>query len=245
MEKEELACRIKAVAVVAMCLLLWAFVSLARIAVAPEEVGVTETLATSKDVGRATTEPNPVSARIKEYEKRKEEETKATMKERERNGLITLEDGSVPYLTLQDVKQHLGTWFSETVVQQLTRMVMSEDLIACSDTIWSAHVWCALNRLDSPDFADDLTEILADERQFAHAYTDDDELDPRVERIVRDVLARYVLEKSGMPESIVGRTLSTGYCFFRKGDEKYNYFYRFCWDDRYDPFEAPFNPYDD
>lgn len=161
-------------------------------------------------------------------------------------GIISFADGRIIYMTLDDIRSNIGTWFSNEEIRLVTLIVMAEDMIAYSDTIWAAHVWCILNRLDSGSFPNTIGTILAQKGQF-DTYLPENLAktpSPEVERIVRDVFARYVYEKIGAPEELVGRVLPSDWCFFRGEGSKYNHFYRYCWGDRYDPFDSPFNPYD-
>lgn len=187
-----------------------------------------------------------VTDRMEERERYLDEVYEERDRERHEEGLVVLEDGTVLYMTLDDVKAHLNLWFSEEEIRQATLVTMAEDLIAKSQTIWAAHVWCYLNRVDSPRFKNDIISVLASPGQFTGTYTAKNlskPTDPDVEWVVRDVLARHVYEAMGAPPEVVGRVLPRTHCYFKKGDGKYNYFYEKCWGGRYDPFSSPFNPY--
>ena len=151
-------------------------------------------------------------------------------------------------LTLEYVKEHIYDYYTREEVRQTALIVQAEDLIAQSDTIWSAHVWVILGRVGATGFAgnDSIIGILSAKGQFS-TYTVANlskEVDPRVEAIVVDVFARKVLEDLGAPEWEVGRTVPKTHLFFDNRDgDFYNEFYRGCWYDRYDPFSAPYNPY--
>lgn len=75
----------------------------------------------------------------------------------------------------------------------------------------AAVVWCILNRLDSPDYPDTIDEIVV-YSQF-HGYKRKNQVRDDLEEIVRDVVARWQLEKQGYVG--VGRVLPKEYLFFR------------------------------
>ena len=77
-------------------------------------------------------------------------EKEAAIKEQ---GLVVLEDGSVLYLTLEDIIANIATWYSEEEINEIARMVAGENGNFESETIWSAHVWAVLNRLGKKGFA--------------------------------------------------------------------------------------------
>ena len=153
-------------------------------------------------------------------------------------------------LTLEWVKEHLLDYYTEEEIRQTTLIVMGEDLVAYSNTVWSAHVWVILGRVGASGFAhnDTIIGVLSAPYQFS-TYTESNlskEVDPDVEWVVRDVFARKILEDNGAPEAVVGRTVPKTHLFFDNRDDNpfYNEFYRYCWGDIYDPFDSPYNPYD-
>lgn len=150
-------------------------------------------------------------------------------------------------LDLNWVKEHLDQYYTDEEIRLTTLIVQAEDLIAHSDTIWSAHVWVILGRVGAPGFdANSILEVLSAPGQFSTWCTKCLSVEPvpEVEAIVRDVFARKILEDMGEPEWVVGRTVPATHLFFdnRNGD-LYNEFYRYCWGDVYDPFSSPYNPY--
>ena len=152
------------------------------------------------------------------------------------------------YIDLEWVKEHLYLHYTDEEILQTGQIVQAEDLIADSQTVLSAHVWVILGRVGASGFEqnDSIIGILSARNQFS-TYTEDSlskEVDPRIDWIVRDVFARKILEDMGAPEEDVGRTMPATHLFFKASGGIYNYFYRYCWGDQYDPFDAPHNPYD-
>ena len=79
--------------------------------------------------------------------------------------------------------------------------------------------WCALNRLDSPDYPDTLKGVLTFPNAFAYipeTYVSDELLD-----LAHDIVDRWWREKCG--EEDVGRTLPPEFFFFH-GDGRENHF---------------------
>lgn len=90
----------------------------------------------------------------------------------------------------------------------------------CSATEQAAVVWCVLNRVDSPDFPDDLLEVVQQPNQFS-GYDPENPVWPEHLALVEDVLDRWELEKTAVGD--VGRVLPKEYIFF-EGDGKENHF---------------------
>lgn len=106
-----------------------------------------------------------------------------------------------------------------------------ETLLALARTVWgeargcttteqAAVVWCVLNRVDSPDFPDDILEVLEQPNQFT-GYDPENPVWPEILALVEDVLDRWELEKTAVGD--VGRVLPKEYVFF-EGDGQHNYF---------------------
>lgn len=151
---------------------------------------------------------------------------------------------------LELIKEHLDEYYTAEDIYLACCMLQTEDWVAHSQTVWSAHIWVLVNRLNQSGFeqSDSLTGLITARNQF---WVDDySEIDPEIDWIVRDVLSRSVLEGMGYPEGDVGRTLPPEYRFFNKATNSdiYNAFYARCtsdgWGEPYDPFSAPFNPYE-
>ena len=91
----------------------------------------------------------------------------------------------------------------------------------CGDTHMAAVGWCALNRVDSPAWADDLLEVLSQPNQFC-GYDPEYPVEPHILEIACDVLDRYYFEKeTGIRNP--GRVLPENYYYFT-GDGYLNYF---------------------
>lgn len=111
--------------------------------------------------------------------------------------------------------------YTEAEVAALAKTVYGEALVTHSDMEMAAVVWCVLNRVDSPVYSSDsIMEIVTAPRQF-HGYKEGHPVDEHIEALVRDVLNRWVREKSG--ESDVGRVLPPEYLYFW-GDGLHNHF---------------------
>lgn len=107
--------------------------------------------------------------------------------------------------------------------EALARMVWGEAR-GCSTTEQAAVVWCVLNRFDSDDpyYANCMTlyDIVTQPLQFV-GYDPDNPLEPAIQAVVDDVLARWMAEKVCVGN--VGRVLPAEYLFFT-GDGKTNTF---------------------
>lgn len=107
--------------------------------------------------------------------------------------------------------------------EALARMVWGEAR-GCSITEQAAVVWCVLNRFDSEDpyYANCMTiyDIVTQPAQFV-GYDPENPLDPDIQALVDDVLARWMAEKACVGD--VGRVLPAEYLFFT-GDGKTNTF---------------------
>ena len=148
---------------------------------------------------------------------------------------------------LEWVKNNINWFYTNEEIRQTSLIVAAEDLMAYSDTIWSAHVWVILGRVGAKGFKQNgsIIGVLSAPGQFT-TYTKKNlskEVVPEIEWVVRDVFARKILEEWGASPETVGRTLPATHLFFKGSGGKYNYFYKTCWKGRYDPFGAPYNPY--
>lgn len=182
------------------------------------------------------------------------EEQRAIEKEEycKKNDLVILEDGSVLYLTLDDIKANINNWYTDEEIDKVALMVRGENGDYSSETIWSAHVWTVLNRLGKKGFtgSDSILGIIYSGAFDAVTRCPENMEKPvreDIREIVVDVFARKVYEDMGAPEEKVGRTLPEEFTFFRNEElsDVRNHFY----DDwrkganEYDPFNAPYNPY--
>lgn len=91
----------------------------------------------------------------------------------------------------------------------------------CGDTHMAGVAWCALNRVDSPLWPDDLIAVLAQKNQFC-GYDPEYPVEPHILDIAEDVLMRYHTEKlTGTTDP--GRVLPADYYYFT-GDGRLNWF---------------------
>lgn len=92
----------------------------------------------------------------------------------------------------------------------------------CSPTEQAGVAWCVLNRVDSPEFPDDVLSVVSQAGQF-DGYDPSYPVEDGILALCEDVLARWELEKMGVGS--VGRVLPADYLFF-EGDGRHNYFRR-------------------
>lgn len=90
----------------------------------------------------------------------------------------------------------------------------------CSATEQAAVIWCVLNRVDSPDFPNDIRTVATQHLQFV-GYSPDNPVEESLLALVRDVLGRWELERCAVGD--VGRVLPREYVFF-DGDGTHNHF---------------------
>lgn len=75
----------------------------------------------------------------------------------------------------------------------------------------AAVAWCVLNRVDDARFGNTITEVITAPWQFS-GYQPTNPLDPRIQRIVYDVLARWQAEPQCCGS--IGRVLPGEYVYF-------------------------------
>lgn len=96
----------------------------------------------------------------------------------------------------------------------------------CSTTEQAAVAWCVLNRVDSPEFPDNVEAVCSQRtetvKQF-DGYDPSNPVEPDSLALCEDVLGRWALEKLGVGS--VGRVLPADYLFF-EGDGVHNSFRR-------------------
>lgn len=93
----------------------------------------------------------------------------------------------------------------------------------CSRTEQAGVAWCVLNRVDSPEFPDDVISVLSQDKpckQF-DGYDPDNPVEPDLLALAEDVLGRWELEKTAVGS--VGRVLPPQYLYF-EGDGAHNHF---------------------
>lgn len=121
----------------------------------------------------------------------------------------------------------------EVTVAQQKQTGPSEAAVALAKTVWGEDrggtateqagvAWCVLNRVDSPEFPDDVLSVVSQAGQF-DGYDPSYPVEDGILALCEDVLARWELEKMGVGS--VGRVLPADYLFF-EGDGRHNYFRR-------------------
>ena len=105
-------------------------------------------------------------------------------------------------------------------VEALAKLIYGEAGIVPSTTEQAAVVWCVLNRVDDPRFADTVLEVIEAPYQFS-GYDPEYPVKEEFALLAADVLTRYRTERDG--EENVGRVLPAEYCFFT-GDGRRNHF---------------------
>lgn len=120
----------------------------------------------------------------------------------------------VRYATEQEQEEH-----DMEASLALARTVWGEAR-GCTTTEQAAVVWCVLNWVDSPNFPDDILEVLEQPNQFS-GYDPEYPVWPEILALVEDVLDRWEMEKTAVGD--VGRVLPKEYVFF-EGKNGHNYF---------------------
>ena len=143
------------------------------------------------------------------------------------SSMLTYEEPE-PLVVIRDVPVEVTVAPEET-----GRCGPSEEAVALAKTVWgeargcstteqAAVAWCVLNRVDSPEFPDDVLSVVSQEDQF-DGYSPDYPVEEDILALCEDVLVRWELEKLGVGS--VGRVLPADYLFF-EGDGQHNYFRR-------------------
>lgn len=112
--------------------------------------------------------------------------------------------------------------YSDNDVKLLAKTVYGEAHTTGSDTQMSAVVWCVLNRVDENGygFGGSIEHVVMFPNQFT-GYNENNPVDEHIEWLVKDVLDRWIAEKTGRID--VGRTLPKDYLWFT-GDGNENLF---------------------
>ncbi len=105
-------------------------------------------------------------------------------------------------------------------INMLARLIWGEARGVESTTQKTAVVWCALNRVDAPEFPNTITDVIHQPNQFI-GYSERNPITEDNAAIAKDVLMRWYAEKDGCID--VGRTLPCNYKYF-EGDGRVNYF---------------------
>lgn len=120
----------------------------------------------------------------------------------------------IRYPTEQEQIEH-----NQTQIKMLAKTVWGEAR-GLSKKEQAAVVWCILNRVDSPDFPNEITEVITQNNQF-EGYTKSNPINYEIVDLVKDVMDRWVFEKTAIGS--VGRVLPNDYMWFA-GDGERNYF---------------------
>lgn len=108
----------------------------------------------------------------------------------------------------------------EADVEMLARLIWGEARGVPSDMEKAAVAWCALNRVDAPEYPDTLAEVVTQPYQF-NGYSPDYPATAALKALAADVLTRWEREKREGGD--VGRVLPAEYFFFT-GDGERNTF---------------------
>ena len=100
--------------------------------------------------------------------------------------------------------------YTKEDVETLTKCVWGEYRGYDTDQV-AGVVWCVLNRVDDDHYPNDISSVVKQPWQFS-GYSASNPVDPRIEAVVYDVLARWQME----PQCIgsVGRILPKEYLYF-------------------------------
>lgn len=109
--------------------------------------------------------------------------------------------------------------YQEIQIKMLAQVVYGEAR-GCSKTEQAAVIWCILNRVDDPNYPNEITKVITQEGQFS-GYSENNPIDYEIIDLVEDVMNRWVFEKTAIGS--VGRVLPKEYLYF-VGDGKKNYF---------------------
>lgn len=105
-------------------------------------------------------------------------------------------------------------------VEALAKMLWGEARGVKSKTERAACVWCALNRVDHPDFPGTVLEVITEPGAF-QGYDPGNPATDGLKALAADVLTRYNAEKNG--DTNAGRVLPRDYLYFI-GDGERNHF---------------------
>ena len=109
-------------------------------------------------------------------------------------------------------------------IDMLAKLIYREARGVNSTMEQAAVVWCVLNRVDDPRWADTICGVVTARGQFA--YRKRTPVMPEFRALARDVVTRWLLEKHGVED--VGRVLPADYVYFagRRGRNWFRTGYR-------------------
>lgn len=132
---------------------------------------------------------------------------------------IDMPDGPVPLAASPCSDGYEDRPYTRAEAEAMANMVWGEAR-GCGKTEQAGCAWCALNRVDAPQWPDDVVSVVTQPWQFC-GYDPENPIDADILALVEDVLDRYYAEKSGADH--VGRVLPADYYYFT-GDGVENYF---------------------
>ena len=103
-----------------------------------------------------------------------------------------------------------GRTYTAEEAEMLCRCVWGE-YRGSDDVQVAAVAWCILNRVDDDRFPNTIREVITAPWQFS-GYSPTNPIDPRIQRICNDVLARWSIETQCVGS--VGRVLPEEYVYF-------------------------------
>lgn len=133
---------------------------------------------------------------------------------------------TIRYATEQEQIEH-----DREVVETIAKAVWGEAR-GLSKTGQAAVIWCALNRVDSSDFPDNVIDVITQKNQFS-GYKESNPIYEEYVELANDVLTRWTFEQTAVGE--VGRVLPKEYMYFC-GDGVKNTFR--------DAYKEPYNTWD-
>lgn len=133
---------------------------------------------------------------------------------------LMLEDANKIIEALKDEKYNIGYTITNAEINMIAKTVWGEAR-GCSKLQQSGVVWCILNRVDNGHWGDTVAEVVTAPSQF-HGYSSDFPVDDDIKALVKDVVARWQLEKLGCGN--VGRTLPSQFLYFASNDKGTNTF---------------------
>lgn len=129
----------------------------------------------------------------------------------------------IRYATEQEQIEH-----DREELEMIAKLVYGEAR-GCSKTEQAAVIWCVLNRVDSPDFPKNITDVITQKNQFS-GYNENNPVYEEYVELSKDVLTRWKFEETAVGD--VARVLPKEYMWF-KGNGVVNTFR--------DAYKEPYN----
>lgn len=133
---------------------------------------------------------------------------------------LMLEESNEIIKALKDEKYNIGYTVTNAEINMIAKTVWGEAR-GCSKLQQSGVVWCILNRVDNGYWGDTVAEVVTAPSQF-HGYDKNFPVDDDIKALVKDVVARWQLEKLGCGN--VGRTLPSRFLYFASNGNGTNTF---------------------